>query len=406
MAETSLYSNISEMEPLLPSVGDSSLTDLAVEVIRRSAALSSFLHPVTRRAVVELVRSMNSYYSNLIEGHNTHPVDIERALARDYSHDPAKRAMQMESAAHIEVQRLIEARLRKSPDLDICSHDFLCWIHREFYARLPEEFCHVQAPDGSTKQVVPGELRQEDVTVGRHVAPSHHALPDFLSRFQAVYSPERLNAVNKVIAAAASHHRLAWIHPFLDGNGRVTRLFTHAYLIRAQIDGHGLWTVSRGLARNREAYLAALAGADAHRQGDLDGRGNLSNRGLVAFCTFFLEMALDQVHFMSDLLELDGLQKRMTGYVERQVSFGELAPEAAYLLREALLRGEVPRGEAARITGRPERTARRILKSLLDRKLLVSDSEKGPVRLFFPASVAGYYFPRLYPEGVEFSEPR
>jgi len=407
MAEKSLYSNISEMEPLLPSVGDSSLTDLAVEVIRRSAALSSLLHPVTRRAVIELVRSMNSYYSNLIEGHNTHPADIERALAKDYSHDPAKRAMQMESTAHIEVQRLIEARLLESPDeKNICSQDFLCWIHREFYARLPGEFRHVQAPDGSIRQVIPGELRQEEVTVGRHVAPDHRVLPAFLSRFQAVYSPAGLSAVNQVIAAAASHHRLARIHPFLDGNGRVVRLFTHAYLIRARIDGHGLWTVSRGLARNREAYLAALAGADAHRQGDLDGRGNLSNRGLTAFCTFFLKTALDQIRFITDLLELDGLQKRMAGYVERQASFGELAPEAAYLLREVLLRGEVPRGEAARITGRPERTARRILNSLLDRKLLAANSAKGPVRLSFPASVAGYYFPRLYPEGVEFSEPR
>jgi Fic family protein len=206
-----------------------------------------------------------------------------------------------------------------------------------------------------------------------------------------------------VIAAAASHHRLAWIHPFLDGNGRVTRLFTHAYLIKAQIDGHGLWTVSRGFARNRDSYLTALSEADAHRQGDMDGRGNLSNRGLVRFCTFFLETALDQIDFMAGLLDLDGLQKRIAGYVDRQTSLGELTPEAGYLLREALLRGEVPRGEAARITGRPERTARRILKNLLDKKLLAANTEKGPVRLKIPASVAGYYFPRIYPEGVEIS---
>jgi Fic family protein len=346
---------------------------------------------------------MNSYYSNLIEGHNTHPIDIERALEKDYSHDPAKRAMQMESAAHIAVQRLIEARLRENPAADICSQDFLSWIHSEFYARLPEEFCQVQNPDGTIKPVIPGELRQDEVTVGRHICPAYHALANFLSRFQIAYSSSSLNAVNQVIAAAASHHRLAWIHPFLDGNGRVTRLFTHAYLISAQIDGHGLWTVSRGFSRNRNAYLAALAEADANRQGDMDGRGNLSNRGLVGFCTFFLQTALDQIDFMTGLLDLDGLQKRITGYVDRQVNFGELTPEAAYLLREALLRGEVPRGEAARITGRPERTARRILKSLLDHKLLIADTEKGPVRLSFPASVVGYYFPRLYPEGVEFS---
>jgi len=64
------------------------------------------------------------------------------------------------------------------------------------------------------------------------------------------------------------------------------------------------------------------------------------------------------------------------------------------------LRGEISRGEATRITGRPERTARRILKSLLDKKLLTANSEKGAVRLSSPASVTGYYLPRLYPEGV------
>jgi Fic family protein len=171
----------------------------------------------------------------------------------------------------------------------------------------------------------------------------------------------------------------------------------------ARIDGHGLWAVSRGFARNRDAYLVALAGADEHRRGDLDGRGKLSNQGLLDFCTFFLQTALDQIGFMVGLLDLDGLQWRMAGYVERQASFGELAPESIHLLREALLRGEFPRGEAARITGRPERTARRILRDLLDQHLLTADTEKGPVRLAFPAKIAGYYFPRLYPEGVEMS---
>jgi Fic family protein len=404
MADQDLYSDISKMEPMFPTSKDSSLTELSIEVIRRSAALSTSLHPKTRMAVTELVRSMNSYYSNLIEGHNTHPVDIERALEKNYSYDPAMRAMQMESAAHIDVQRLIEGRLHEQPDEDICGQDFLSWIHSKFYERLPEEFCKIQTPEGKSKIVIPGKLRQHDVTVGRHLAPAFKALPNFLTRFQTAYSPLRLNAANKVIAAAASHHRLAWIHPFLEGNGRVTRLFTHAFLIRAQIDGHGLWNVSRGFARNRNDYLAALAGADEHRQGDMDGRGNLSNRGLVSFCTFFLQIAMDQINFMSDLLEIDGLQKRIEGYVARQVSFDELKPEAFYLLREALLRGEIPRGEASRITGLPERTARRILKSLLEKKLLIGDSEKSPVRLSFPAKVAGYYFPRLYPEGVEITD--
>jgi Fic family protein len=150
--------------------------------------------------------------------------------------------------------------------------------------------------------------------------------------------------------------------------------------------------------------MEALAGADEHRHGDLDGRGNLSNKGLHNFCTFFLRTALDQISFMTERLELDGFLRRLEGYVGRQVSFGELQPEASYLLRDAFFRGEVPRGEVARITGKPDRTARRVLKDLLEKKLLTSDSERAPVRLAFPTKVAGYYFPQLYPEGVEMTE--
>lgn len=396
-----LYRRISQMEPMLPDYGrDSELSNLAIEVIRRASSLSARLHPITRRGVVELVRSMNSYYSNLIEGHHTHPVDIEKALAKDFSSEPAKRALQKESAAHVEVQRLIEQRLEGDPGLDIWAQGFLCWIHKEFYDRLPSEFLVIKTEQGE-KKVVPGQLREDEVTVGRHLAPAASSLSSFLTRFKEAYGGKDLGQTDSIIAIAASHHRLAWIHPFLDGNGRVTRLFTHAFLIKTRIDGHGLWTVTRGLARNRETYLAALAGADAHRQGDYDGRGSLSEKGLENFCSIFLRVALDQIEYMSGLLELDGMQKRIEGYVTRQAHLGELQAESYYLLREAFLRGEIPRGEAARITGKPERSARRVLKDLLDKSLLVSDSEKGAVRLAFPAKVAAYYFPQLYPEGIE-----
>ncbi|SEA70063.1 Fic family protein [Desulfuromusa kysingii] len=404
MVQDVLYNKIQQMEPMFPTSKGEELSDLSVEVIRQSAALGERLHPVTRRGVVELVRTMNSYYSNLIEGHNTHPADIERAMARDYSHEPAKRALQVESVAHIDVQRLIEQKLVENTNETICSHAFLCWIHQEFYERIPDEFREVEAPSGETKIVIPGKLREDEVEVGRHIPPASGTLVSFLKRFEDCYGDIKLGEIRKVIAAAAAHHRLAWIHPFLDGNGRVTRLFTHAYLVKARIDGHGLWTVSRGLARNRAAYMEALAGADEHRRGDLDGRGNLSNKGLLDFCTFFLRTALDQITFMSGRLELDGFLRRLDGYVDRQVSFGELQLEAKYLLREAFFRGEVPRGEVARITGKPDRTARRILKDLLEKKLLTSDSERAPVRLAFPTKVAGYYFPQLYPEGVEMTE--
>ena len=72
--------------------------------------------------------------------------------------------------------------------------------------------------------------------------------------------------------------------------------------------------------------------------------------------------------------------------------------EAAYLLQEAFMRGEFERGEASRICGMAERTARDVLKQLVDEGLLVSDTPKGAVRLGLPTAVAGYWLPDLYPE--------
>lgn len=398
-----LYTNISEMEPMLPADPTGELADLAIAVIRKSAAVSTAVHPVTRRGIVELVRKMNSYYSNLIEGHTTHPVDIDRAMRNDFFADPAKRARQLESKAHIEVQKVIEARLETAPETIITAKDFLCWIHSEFYERMPEEFRVVQHANGNAERVIPGVLRTSEVVVGRHLPPKSACLSAFMQRFEEAYNPGTLNSQQQVIAVAASHHRLAWIHPFLDGNGRVTRLMTHAYLKKAGLDGHGLWTVSRGFARNREAYLTALAGADQPRRGDQDGRGNLTQAGLLGFCSFFLKTAIDQIDFMAGLLELDGMQQRIQAVVDRQVLLGELKPEAGHLLRDIFLRGELPRGEIPKIIGMPERSARRVISTLVGKGYLVSDSEKGPVRLGFPAELAGYYFPRLYPEGVEAS---
>jgi len=359
------------------------------------------LHPLLRPGLVDLLRQMNSYYSNLIEGHHTHPLDIEKALRADYSTDPAKRALQLESRAHIEVQRLMEDRLQTDETFPICSSAFLCWLHYEFYSRMPKEFRIVKDRDDKPYEFEPGALRQRDVIVGQHVPPSHARISEFIRRFEDFYEPSRLRGLDKIAAAAASHHRLAWIHPFVDGNGRVTRLFTHAYAIRTGLHAHGLWTVTRGLSRNRDRYMAALITADQARASDTDGRGNLSEMGLKGFCQFFIETALDQVRFMGGLLELQGLEERITSYIERRVALKELQPESKYIVREALLRGEVPRGEMGRITGKPERTARRILEQLLSDGLILPGTAKGPVRLAFPTKAVGYYFPRLYPEGVE-----
>jgi Fic family protein len=196
---------------------------------------------------------------------------------------------------------------------------------------------------------------------------------------------------------AAAHHRLNYIHPFLDGNGRVSRLMSHAMALKAGIGAHGLWSVSRGLARGLESrsdYKRMMDHADMPRQGDLDGRGNLSRRALAEFTAWFLRACLDQVTFMSGLFALDTLMDRLKIYVARH----DLRPAALALLEQTLQRGELPRGDAARVTGLRERSARDLLAMLVADGILGSETPKGPVSLRFSLDAAEILFPSLFPE--------
>lgn len=169
------------MDPLLPEEGRRELEDLAIELVEKASGLAARIHPVVRRSVGDLVRSMNCYYSNLIEGHDTHPRDIDRALAEDYSQDAKKRVLQLEAKAHIEVQRMIDFG---DVDLPVVSIEFISWVHREFGRRLPEELLWVEDPDtGRRIQVIPGKFRESWVQVGQHIPPAAEEIERFLTRF-------------------------------------------------------------------------------------------------------------------------------------------------------------------------------------------------------------------------------
>jgi Fic family protein len=196
---------------------------------------------------------------------------------------------------------------------------------------------------------------------------------------------------------AASHHRLAYIHPFADGNGRVSRLMSHAMGLSAGIGAAGLWSVSRGLARgleSRQDYKNKMDYADTPRLGDLDGRGNLSQKALIEFIHWFLEVCLDQVNFMTGLFEFDRLAERLKAYVEIR----GLKAEAFYILERVLIQGEMPRGEAERVTRLKERSARMVLSSLINDGILQSETPKGPVSLHFGSESFEFLFPRLFAE--------
>lgn len=276
------------------------------------------------------------------------------------------------------------------------STEFILWVHREFCQRLPDDLLWVTNPEtGERLRVVPGELRQRHVKVGHLVPVDPADIPAFLHRFADAYNSPMLSKLRKVIAVAASHHRLLWIHPFLDGNGRVTRLFSHAWLRELRV-GSDLWAVSRGLARQVDQYKSMLMAADEPRRGDLDGRGNLTQQGLNAFCEFFLRTCVDQVTFMESLLEPTELLRRIEIWCEEEMRAKRLPRGAWPLLKEAVIAGEVPRGKAAELTGYETRQARTVLSTLIEQGYLTADSHRAAVRLGFPAKIIDRWFPRLY----------
>ncbi len=387
------------MEPLL--VGGENharrgLADLALELAQKSAGFQRSLPASILTSLSGLVRSMNCYYSNLIEGHDTHPIDIERALKNDYSADAKKRNLQLEAKAHIGVQRWIdEGGLPANP----VSIDAIRDIHRRFYDEVPDELRWVENPaTGEPLHIVPGELRHSDVQVGLHVGISPGAVPRFLERFETVYG--RLGKSETVLAAAGAHHRLAWIHPFLDGNGRVIRLMSHAMLLRT-LDTGAVWSVARGLARNVQAYKTHLTSCDRTRRNDLDGRGTLSEEALVEFTDFFLRTCLDQVDFMETLMQPDKLRGRIQLWVEEEIRFGNLPSKSGVILDALLYRGELPRGDVADLLGLGDRQARRVVAMLSETGVISSESSRAPIRLAFPASLASRWMPGLFPDKID-----
>jgi Fic family protein len=270
---------------------------------------------------------------------------------------------------------------------------------------MPEVFRVVELPDATKLPIVPGQFRQtaiEDVAVGRHQPPSSIVVEAFMAYFERRFAQVERSASQHIIAIASAHHRLNYIHPFIDGNGRVSRLMSHAMAHHAGIGGSGLWSISRGLARglrDRGEYKRMMDMADSPRRGDLDGRGNLSAAALKDFCEWFLLVALDQIQFTGKMFDIERLEARYRRLVA-DVSEDKRAPD---LISAALRYGSIPRGDAGIILKTSERTARNTLSGLIKQGFLKSETGKAPVRIGFPLDYRERLFPNLFadPEGLE-----
>ncbi len=396
-----------DFTPLLPHDKngniDAELLSMAETLCIKSATLAGSHAPQVLYGIKELLRKVNSYYSNQIESEGTHPIDIDKATRQEFSSDSREKQLQQLSLVHIEVQKYVENYFIEGQTP--FHRDFILDVHRELYAH-PDmaHFLHIEDKENhKIIEMVPGKLRENNVRVGQHIAPDYSELSSLFNKYELLYRlPDHATQAKKVIFALASHHRLMWIHPFLDGNGRTARLVLDGIFSSMQLEGYGLWNISRGLSRRSEDYKRYLALADMPRQGDLDGRGALSTKAFISYTKFMLEAALDQIDFMSQNLKMNSLHERIERYVRlsKEGFFNtKLLPKYSELLfKELLMVGEVPRGKVMDIIHTKERTATSLIKELTQLDFLESDTPKSAIRLKFNAHFASYIFPELIPQ--------
>ena len=382
---------------------DQELLLLSEQVCIKSASLKGSHNRHIIDSIKELLRITNSYYSNMIESEGTHPIDIEKAMKKDFFEDKKRKRLQLLSLAHIDTQRFTELYIYENRGINIYTKEFIKLLHKKFYsAENMDSFLDIEH-DGKIFKIKPGIFREDNVHVGNHIAPKYSDIDatfnSFSNHFKEIYNTH--TKAQKLLYALSSHHRLLWIHPFLDGNGRISRLFLDATLFDMDLEGYGLWNISRGLARNSNDYKKNLSFADMNRQGMSDGRGVLSLRGLKYYLKFMLETALDQISFMGSNLELNRLGDRIDKFVmlseQNMMNISPLPKYSSMLFKELLIAGELQRGKVKDIIGKKERTASMLIKTLLNMDYLESDSPKGAIRLKFNAKFASYVFPELIP---------
>lgn len=392
----SLITSKTWLDPILPDALPPSIIALADELPRKTQFLAGRLPPETAARLGRLLQITNTYYSNLIEGQYTEPAEMQKAQAA-----PVKDRKQLKNLAveQMAVQALLERALRQHAPFawgDMFAPELVGTAHKRLFRGASD--AERTLSDGSIMQ--PGILRSvtgQNVIVGNHDAPHASAVDTMLRHLQTGFG-RQADPRRQLIAALAYHHRLAWVHPFADGNGRVARLITHLQLVSLGLRPT-LWSLSRGLARQHQNYYVALTMADRSREGDLDGRGQLSQRRYFEFIEFMLQVCHDQVDYMTAAVDPSKIRERVIHAFhnnEKLLQQG-IRPESAPAMIALITQGSLPRSEFKTFTGLTPRPAIDELSRLIKVGLVESQTPKSrTVAVGLPTWFAQEIFPDLH----------
>jgi len=369
------------------------LGDLVLELAAASAGLRRCLPEAVSKAVAELIRTTEAHYSLRLAGGEIHPVRIAQVSGAGQGPGEDIRNLEFEARALVSVQAWMDESGTGGP---AASAQTLLGVHARYYAQLPEVLRFIDDPAAQALvPIPPGALRRRDAPTvrPRHVSLSPGAVPRFLAFFESGYCG--LGRSETILAVPAAYHRLSWIQPFPAANGRLNRLVTRAMLDEA-LESGGLWSLSRGLVRHADEVRRCLANCDLPSRQGRDGSEGLSEEALAEFTRVFLTACLEEVEFMTRLLHPDELRTRLRLWTNERISLGALHEKSGRVVEAILARGELPRAEVPGLLDVSARSASRIVSGLVEHRVVVSPTSRAPLRLGFPATLAGRWLPGLF----------
>lgn len=386
------------------------LRDLALDVLLDARGLEDKLPPETAHAIGDKLRVVNSLYSNKIEGQVTTCESIERGLRRDFSRNAEERYSQQLGAAHLEVERSLMKLITEQPEGNVSHPAFIQHIHRSFFEALPPEHQYTHEKGGFTNRLVmPGVFRDHRVGVSGPFGATmlgpetRKELEANMNAFGQIFDPAQFRGEAKMVAAAAAHLKLAWLHPFSDGNGRTVRLHTTLFMAKCGINRANLWSLSRGLSENRSQYMADLLEGDAQPTKHDRNKVEFVSENVAGFCEGFLEICKEQIGVMRRQLRLHDVSENIDRFAAQNLGekFGPHAGEAARLLRAVYANGKLERAEAYTVLGTlNERTRQTIINGLVKEGLLESRSHRAGLTIGLPNTALNAYFPTVWTKEV------
>lgn len=334
---------------------DSPLAEYVVRLERARGALK-----VTRggedEPILQELRTLFQYLASMmsarIEGNRTTVVDaLNRTAQGEEGQDGLQEILNLEEAS-LFIDEVV------GPDFHF-TEVFVRELHRISVQGLVRE--------GDS---APGSYRTTPVRISqsRHVPPGPESVSADMRQLLDFVNQD-LPGQYHLLQTAIAHHRFVWIHPFANGNGRVSRLLTYAMLVKQNFTSAGGYralnpTVVFGA--DRSAYYAHLERADS-----------LENEDLIAWCSYVIQgLEKDLEHIMTLSNHDSVVASVYRPAVEQAQKALVLTSDEVKLLVRIAVSGRVKAGDLADLIPGSASMRSQKLAKLVDRGLLAKEDGK------------------------------